>query len=230
MTDLLDAISHRCSRRKYKPKALEVSAAETLQDLITEYCGKENLKIRLITANGDAFNGFRKSYGMFSGVCNYIALIGNKTDIIGLEKLGYYGELLVLNATMLGLGTCWVGGTFDRGACPVDLDADESVVCAITVGYVEQEMSVKEKLIRWGAHRKSKTEEQMYISDSQIPDWFKSAVAAVSMAPSAINRQPVTFSYIDGTVTASVNNIVGDGYAFDLGIAKLHFELGAGGG
>lgn len=53
---------------------------------------------------------------------------------------------------------------------------------------------------------------------------------AVQKAPSAVNRQPVVFTYKGGIVTALVENTVGDGFALDLGIAKLHFELGAGGG
>ena len=104
------------------------------------------------------------------------------------------------------------------------------IVCAITIGNVKQKLSTKEKLIHSLTHRKTKTVEQMYTSDSPVPDWFLSGMAAVQKAPSAVNRQPVTFSYKDGTVTASVENIDGEGFAFDLGIAKLHFEIGAGGG
>jgi hypothetical protein len=70
----------------------------------------------------------------------------------------------------------------------------------------------------------------MYTSDAPVPDWFLSGMQAVQKAPSAINRQPVMFSYKDGVVTASVEDIDGEGFAFDLGIAKLHFEIGAGGG
>ena len=230
MTDLLNAIPNRISRRKYIQKELAPDAAEKLQTLIDEFYINENLKMRLIVGNGDAFKGFRKSYGMLSGVCNYIALISDKSEYVDLEKLGYYGEMLVLHATALGLGTCWVGGTFDRRSCPVELDDGEGVVCAITVGEAAQELSAKEKLIRWGTHRKSKTAEQMYTADSTVPDWFISGMTAVQMAPSAVNRQPVMFTYKDGAVNASVKDIAGDGFAFDLGIAKLHFELGAGGG
>ena len=110
---LQDAIKTRRSRRKYIPEPLEQSDIAVLQELIDEYNAKENLDIRLVLDNGEAFKGFRKSYGMFSGVNNYIGLIGNKNDVLNNEKLGYYGELLILHATALGLGTCWVGGTFD---------------------------------------------------------------------------------------------------------------------
>jgi nitroreductase len=230
MADLLAAIDRRRSRRKYLPKVLEQTAAETLRVFIASLSDREYVKMRLITDNGDAFNGLRKSYGMFSGVRNYIALIGDKTDMLCLEMLGYYGEWLILHATALGLGTCWVGGTFDSAFCPVELEEDDSVVCAITVGEVKPELSAKEKLIYRLTHRKTKTVEQMYTSDSPVPDWFFAGMQAVQKAPSAINRQPVMFSYKDGVVSASVEDITTQGMAFDLGIAKLHFELGAGGG
>ncbi len=74
------------------------------------------------------FDGLKKSYGLFSGVRHYLALVGNKTDMLTVEKLGYYGELLVLHATALGLGTCWVGGTYDDSCCPVTLEENESVI------------------------------------------------------------------------------------------------------
>ena len=70
----------------------------------------------------------------------------------------------------------------------------------------------------------------MYSSDGPVPDWFLAGMEAVQKAPSAVNRQPVMFSYQEGIVTASVKDIEGDGFAFDLGIAKLHFEIGVGGG
>ena len=227
---LQDALEIRRSRRKYVPEPLEPSAAATLRELIDELGGKENLDIRLVVDNGDAFKGFRKSYGMFTGVRNYLGLIGNKGDYLNSEKLGYYGELLVLHATALGLGTCWVAGTFDRAACPFDLSEDETVICAITVGRVPDELSGKEKLIRVMTHRKTKTIEQMCTSGVPLPDWFISGMNAVMVAPSAVNRQPVMFTYRDGSVSASVKDISGEMLALDLGIAKLHFELGAGGG
>jgi len=231
MMTLQDAIKIRCSRRNYIPEPLKPSVAARLQELITEYNSKEGLNFQLVLDNGDAFGGLRKSYGMFSGVKNYIGLIGNKADLIYLEKLGYYVELLMLHATAHSLGTCWVGGTFHRASCPVKLSKDESVICVITVGRVPQGLSMKEKLIHRLTHRKTKSAEQMYQPAGTVPDWFLTGIKAVLAAPSAVNRQPVMFTYNkDDSVTASVKDITGEGYALDLGIAKLHFELGAGSG
>jgi len=90
-------------------------------------------------------------------------------------------------------------------------------------------MSGKEKFIRKVTHRKSKSFDEMYQSDEPVPKWFDSGMESVMLAPSAVNRQPFIFTYTNGNVTASVKDIAGEGYALDLGIAKLHFEIGAGG-
>ena len=230
MNTLQDAISMRLSRRKYIPEPLPPAAAAELQALMAEYNSRENLNIQLALDNGEAFNGFRKSYGMFSGVRNYFGLIADKSDLISAEKLGYYGELLVLHAVALGFGTCWVGGSFHRASCPFAVPPGQSILCTIVVGRVEQDLSRKERLIRYTTHRKTKTIEQMYTADEAVPAWFLSGMAAVQAAPSAMNRQPVSFTYQNGAVSAAVQNIAGEAFALDLGIAKLHFELGAGGG
>ena len=70
----------------------------------------------------------------------------------------------------------------------------------------------------------------MYVSTVIPPNWFLAGMKAVEIAPSAVNRQPVKFTYKNGIVTAAVKNLKNESYALDLGIAKFHFELGAGGG
>ncbi len=228
--NLKKVIDERTSRRKYLKTEIEPSTAEALQNYIQEISGKSNLKMQLILNDETVFKGFRKSYGMFSGVRNYITLVGKANDDLQMEKLGYYGEQVVLYATALGLGTCWVGGTFDRTSCKAELSAGESVICVIAVGNVKERMSTKEEFIYTMIHRKAKELEQLYISDTPIPDWFREGMEAVKKAPSAVNRQPVKLTYKENEVTAFVEDIKNQGVALDLGIAKLHFELGAGGG
>jgi hypothetical protein len=232
MNTLRKAIKIRRSRRKYLPEPVKISAAAKLHILIEEYKNKGNIDMRLITDNGEPFGAFRSNYGLFSGVRNYIALIGNKNDAINIEKLGYFGQLLVLHATTLGLGTCWVGASFDHEVYPFDLDEtkNESIIGVITVGTVSQDYSAIEKYVRKSMNRKSKTAEQLYISNESVPAWFLSGMEAVRTAPSAVNRKSVMFTYKDNAVTASVKNINVTGAALDLGIAKLHFEIGADGG
>ena len=225
-----DAINIRCSRRTYLPKLVDYGNINKLRSLVDGYNQKAGLNMQIALDNGEAFNGLLKSYGMFKGVKNYIGMIENKNDAHSKEKLGYYGELIVLQATEMRLGTCWVAGTFSRKSCPFKLSEHENIACVITFGSVPGERSMKEKLIYSMTHRKTKTAEELYVADTSAPGWFKSGITAVQKAPSAVNRQPVTFMYKNNIVTASVKDISISGMALDLGIAKLHFELGAGGG
>ncbi|MCL2492094.1 MAG: nitroreductase [Coriobacteriia bacterium] len=231
MDHLLEAIETRVSRRSYIDTPLKPADVEALQALVDKYNGEEDLNMRLVVGNGDAFLNFRKTYGFFSGVQNYLALVGDAKDFIETEKNGYFGELIVLEATARGLGTCWVGGTFDRHATPIELVGTQSVPCVITIGYVEPELSAREKTIKRITHRGTpKTVDEMTRLDEPIPGWFYGGMKAVQKAPSAINRQPVIFTLKDGTVTAAVENSDAERIAYDLGIAKLHFSIGAGGG
>jgi len=228
--NLLKAIEIRRSRRKFTGELIEPHTASALRELINEYNKAGNIRMELVINNGKAFNGFTKSYGMFSGVNDYICLIANENDHAAAERLGYYGELLVLQATTMGLSSCWVGGMYSRSDMPVKLSENESVVCAIIVGKSAEKESFKEKLIYSITHRKSKRSEEMLESDSPVPDWFMRGMEAVQKAPSAIHRQPVIFSYKNGKVSAYVKDISAPLMAFDFGIAKAHFELGTGGG
>jgi len=222
----LDAINIRRSNRKYIATPIDHDIVEKLRASIEKYNKISNLSIQLILNNKEPFNGLRKSYGMFSGVDNYIALVGQISDENLKEKSGYYGEKLVLEATQLGLGTCWVGGTFDKKSCVCKVKKGEIFYCVITIGNIAAKLSFKENLILKVMHRKTKSVSEMYESDSEVPEWFLNGMQAVQKAPSAVNMQPVTFYFKNGVVSASVKDISAH-QPIDMGIAKLHFELGA---
>ena len=74
---------------------------------------RSGLYIQLVKDEPKAFDSFMAHYGKFSGVRNYIAMIGKKGPDLD-EKCGYYGERLVLKAQQLGLNTCWVAMTYSK--------------------------------------------------------------------------------------------------------------------
>ncbi len=226
---LLQAIETRVSRRKYIPLPLTTEFTEVLDTRIERYNRAAGLHMQLIVDNDSAFRSARKSYGLFSGVCNYIALVAPGALKHAKEKLGYYGELLVLHATSLGLGTCWVGGTFDRDNCRYKTEEGEALLCVIALGPVLAERSLKEKVIKKAMAHKSIPLESLYAADQTPPDWFMDGVRAAARAPSAVNRRPVRFAWIDETASAFVETYA-DSNPIDLGIAKAHFAVGAGRG
>lgn len=228
--NIVQAIEIRKSRRAYDASPISPKHMALLKSRIDEYNQKSGLSIRFLENGSFAFSGIRKSYGMFSGVRSLFIMKGPKEDPNLKEKIGYFGQLLILESTVLGLGTCWVGGTFDRSG--IRTGDDEELVCVITVGKVPASESVKERLIYRAVHRKTKSIGEMCQiqgqSEETFPDWLKIAMKAVRKAPSTRNTQKVMFLGKDGILQAYVP----DTYPFDrvdLGIAKLHFELAAGG-
>jgi hypothetical protein len=226
---LLEAIEKRISRRSYLDTLIDPEKLIKIKQAIDKYNAASGLSIQFVEDGGKAFQGFGKSYGMFSGVRSFIALVGKTSDPDLLEKAGYYGELLVLQATALGLGTCFVGGTYDKKSCPCTVKDDEILTCVITIGNVEDTPGFKERMIYRMSHIGSKIQlEKIYEADREAPPWFLDGAKAVMLAPSAVNRHPVRIAYKSGKVSAYVESTQGSNL-IDLGIAKANFEIAAGG-
>ena len=211
--DIMQAIQERHAVRDYADKPIEASAKQQLEDKIKELNSESGLHIQLVCDEPKAFTGFMSR--KFSGVKNYIAMIGRKTDDFE-EKVGYYGEELVLLAQQLGLNTCWVAMSFKNVKSAYQINAGEKLELVISLGYGNTQ----------GVPHKSKNISDVAEADGEMPGWFKQGVQAALLAPTAMNQQKFKFVKKGSTVTAQA----GTGFysKVDLGIAKLHFELGAG--
>ena len=178
--DIKQAIKERHSVRQYKEIPVQAEAKEKLAALIKECNAASELNIQLICDDTECFNTFMAHYGHFKNANNYIALIGKKSEAKLDELCGYYGQKIVLAAQMLGLNTCWVAGTFGRGKCKAVVQADEKLVCVISLGYG----------VNAGVPHKSKPEEKLCdIPEAERPDWFKAGLEAAILAPTALNQQ-----------------------------------------
>ena len=223
---LEEAIRTRHSVRQYTEKPIEAEKIQQLQDLIDE-CNREGgLHIQLVTDEPKAFASGIAHYSRFRGVRNYIAMIGKKDDDI---NLGYYGEKVVLLAQCLGLNTCWVGVSFSKQPDEYEVLPDEKLVCVVSLGYGANQG-------RQHPQRKTiadVTEDQRTAEKGNpLPDWFIRGMEAALLAPTAINQQKFVFILHDNNkVEARTRFTLFNGYApIDLGIAKCHFEIGAGKG
>ena len=221
---LEEAISTRHSVRQYLEKPIEAEKIQQLQDLIDE-CNREgDLHIQLVTEEPKAFASGIAHYSKFRGVRNYIAMIGKKGDDI---NLGYHGEKVVLLAQCLGLNTCWVAMSFRKQPDQYEVLPDEKLVCVVSLGYGENQgrQHPQRKTIADVTEDK-RTDEK----GSPLPDWFTRGMEAALLAPTAINQQKFVFILHDGNkVEARTRFTLLNGYApIDLGIAKCHFEIGAG--
>lgn len=219
---LKEAIEARHSVRAYKEQPLSEEIVNVLQDRIAELNRDGQLHIQLILNEPKAFLGTLAKYGRFRGVNNYIVMAGRKTEDLD-ERVGYYGEHLVLLAQTLGLNTCWVGLSYSKVPGTYVLDEGEKIACYIAVGYGETQ----------GVAHKIKTVEQVSNATDKTPLWFKRGVEAALLAPTAVNQQKFSFKYVginDGRhQVLAKRGFSMIGYTqMDLGIAKCHFEIGAG--
>lgn len=225
----LRAIDVRTSRRTYLEQRIDWNKVKQIEELVSRCNAESGLHIQFIENGKELFQGFKSSYGMFHGVQSYFAMVGGKTIPHLREAIGYYGELIVLECTEMGLGTCWIAGTYDKEECgkQIHLGDNEELTSIVTVGCVKQDKTLKEKAISIATHSgKRKKFEELITPPSGLPDWVVKGVEAVMKAPSAVNKQPVSFTYENGTVKASVENKESH-QGIDLGIARAHFELGA---
>lgn len=225
--NLIEAMSARHAVRDYSDRPIDESALEALRTLIAQLNAEHRLNIQLVHDDGNAFGECPTHYGRFKGVHDCIALVGDDSDPADLdERAGYCGERLALEAVTLGLDTGWAvlhesrehDGAWQMG------DA-ERMPAVIAIGYGN----------RPGRPHRSKPVEQLGAVDGApesdplagAPAWFVQALEAVQLAPSALGKQPVHFVLLaDGTVRAEATE--GVQAEICLGVAKLHFELGAG--
>jgi nitroreductase len=230
---LQEAIEARHSVRAYKDQPLAEDVVKRLEEEIAEVNQTGSLHIQLIRNEPKAFQGTLAKYGKFRNVTNYMVMAGKKSDDLD-ERIGYYGEHLVLLAQTLGLNTCWVGLSYKKIPDTYVLDEGEVIKAYIAIGYGEtQGSSHKIKTIEQVNRTAVRTLGSSKNASDITPLWYTKGIEAALLAPTAVNQQKFSFEYV-GTNNGrhqvrAKKGISMIGYTqIDLGIAKYHFEIGAG--
>ena len=215
--ELLEAIARRHSVRRYTDQPIDMDVVAKLNPIIDSCNRAGGLRIQLVLEDWRTFHSFFVHYGAFSGVRNYFAIVVKGEHLH--ERAGYYGERLVLECQRLGLNTCWAALTYSkkRSRNHINFGPDEKLVCVIAVGYG----------ITQGEGHKVKTFEQVTRCPGEAPAWFRNGVQAALLAPTAINQQQFRFDLVGERQVRAVAKL-GFYSKIDLGIVKLHFEIGAG--
>ncbi len=212
-----EAIISRHSVRQYIEKPIEEEKISQLRELIEECNRAGSLHIQLVTDEPKAFSNGLAKYGKFTGISNYIVMACKKGDE---TTLGYYGEHIVLVAQTLGLNTCWVGLTFSNQKDTYTLLPDERLACVVALGYGATQGT---------QHPQKKSVTDVSKAPDNAPEWFVRGVEAALLAPTAVNQQKFEFIlHGDNKVQAKAKFSLVGYAAIDLGIAKRHFEIGAG--
>lgn len=212
--DLWEAIQSRHSVREYNTRPVEPEVLNELQAMADQFNAEADLHIQLIRDQPEAFQSLMAKFRHFKNVRHYFAMVA-KEDPESQERLGYYGEKLVLRARQLGLGTCWVAATYNKGKCISNIHPGEKRHAVISLGYAED----------MGHPRSTKSIEELSHSDAPMSEWFRKGMEAAQLAPTGMNRQNFRFTLDGDRVRAQAGH--GLSAAMDLGIVKCHFEIGA---
>lgn len=208
--EILDIMKQRHSVRQYLDTPIEQEKRAVLDEMTAQINRESGLHIQIFYDEPKCFDSFMAHYGKFTGVRNYIALVGKKSEKLD-NALGYYGEKLAIKAQELGLNTCWTAMT--HGKSKADIGKGEKQVCIIALGYGENQ----------GVEHTNKPLQKVCNYTESSPEWFLQGVKAALLAPTAMNQQKFFFELKpDETVKASC----GKGFyaKVDLGIVKYHFE------
>lgn len=189
------------------------------------------------------------TYGIIKGARNY--LVGRVVrGPRAMEDFGYLFEWAILQATALGLGSCWLGGTLKRGAFgrAVGAGPDQIIPAVSPVGQAVARRRALDRIMRWGAGSAMRKDpaELFFLADFGSPvslaglgEWGR-VLELVRLSPSASNKQPWRvvragdggafhlFVARDSAYSEAARRIgKADLQRIDLGIALSHLELGA---
>ena len=226
--NLVQAIEQRTSKRIFKKQNVPSDLINDISLLINKFNNESHLNIQIIDNAETAFKSFLISYGKFKGIKNAIALVANKELDNYLEKVGFFGEQILLRMVAMGLDTCWVGVNFNRKADVFKLAENEELVAVIVYGYAE-DLPTRFEDEKYGiTHRSTLSIEAMTTNDQILPHNVEEGIVAILKAPSAKNKQPVKAEYKNKQLKLMVDpkpveNLI------ELGIAKAHYCIVNGG-
>lgn len=214
--DMLELMKKRHSVRQYINAPLHEDDIKDLQAEVDAVNAESGLHIQLVTNEPKAFKTFLAQYMKMKGISNYFVMVGKDTPDLE-EKIGYYGERLVMKCMELPLSTCWIASNYKQIPGAFTIEDGERLVLVIALGYGAVD----------GYDHDSRPVEKVSNIDDNSPEWFVKGMEAALLAPTARNQQKFYFELMDGN---KVRAEAKSGYMtnVDLGIAKYHFEVIAG--
>ncbi len=241
---LKDAVTKRYSVRTYDKRPLDKALKEKILSYAKQLQNPLGPKMRVqfiekeTAANGEKLG----TYGIIKGAKTYLG-VTIPNEEFAPEALGYDFEQLVLYATSLGLGTCWLGGTFNRSAFTAAMEIRDGEIFPILspIGYPAEKKSFTEQMMRRSikADARLPWEELFFKKDFGTPlkpeeaGGYQYPLEMLRLAPSAVNKQPWRVVVTDEAVHFFEKHSLGaeaggvDMQRIDVGIGICHFNLAA---
>lgn len=230
-----EVIRSRHSVRNYEDKLISQDLIKNIEDYIENIDNPFGNKVRVKLIKKDDSNKDLKlgTYGVIKGARYYLS-VACENEEFGLEALGYTFEKVVLYCTSLGLGTVWLGGTFNKGefAKAMNIGSNEIVPIVSPLGYEGGKKSFLASIMGNNNNKRKDYSEVFFNNNFNTPlskevaKEYSEVLEMVRIAPSAMNKQPWRILksgnefhfYRDGN-----NNF----NKIDIGIALCHFHLTA---
>jgi len=245
---ITEIIKKRFSCRTYADKPIEEETLQKLKEIMNSlpsgpFGGKPRLT--LVSADSSSPQEWKQlgTYGVIKNARLFV--VGAiKNTVNAMEDYGYCKELLILRATEMGLGTCWLGGTFSSSsfAQAINLQKGETLPSISPIGYPAQRKSLAEKMMRSvNGSDKRKPWSELFFADNfstrltqAQAGTYAEALENIRIGPSATNKQPwrvlfetkrnILHFYIERALSYKLMGMVFL-QDIDLGIAMSHFAL-----
>jgi nitroreductase len=248
-----ELIVQRSSCRTYLDLPIDKEKRDALERFMKAGCsGPFGTRMRFgLIASQEGDRGALKglgTYGVIKDAAGFILGATTKSPM-SLEDFGYALERIILFATDLELGTCWLGGTFtkSRFARRFGIRDGEELPAAVSVGYPSEQPTAIEAVSRRYAdsHNRLPWEDLFFDGDFGSPmtpeaaGAYAAVLEMVRIAPSASNKQPWRivrrgnswhlFLERSATYRSWMPALarIADMPRVDMGIAMCHFELAA---
>lgn len=226
----LPQLQSRHSVRAFSTKQIEQNLKARLDALAEEInAGVKGLRVAAVYDDNEPFRGFKRSYGIFKNARNYLACIIDQQMSDATQTAGYYAERFVMKAVASGLGTCFVGGTFDANHVDTAINTGETLLFLVVFGYPQpQEQTLVAKLTTRLLHRKQRSPRDFFLGTDEeytkalgLFPTLPEALEAVACAPSALNKQPIRLRLTPDNLLEAID-ILTNTPSIELGIAKFN--------
>lgn len=249
---IADLIRSRFSCRTYLSQPIDVDLKVRINEYISSdqegpFGTRARFELVEVSKNDQLSLQRLGTYGFIKGATGFLVGATKRADD-NLEDFGYLFERIVLHATSLGLGTCWLGGTFTKSSFARRISAgdDEIVPVVVSVGYIADKPRMIERLLGKNPHSKSRLPRDKLFFEGDFGNPLKRESAGefdlplrmVRLAPSASNRQPWRVVKQDNKFHFYLQRTPGyqeswlvrlttiaDLQRIDMGIALSHFGL-----